>query len=76
MSSSSDRDKREIDEYHNESNGSGSSSESNFADEQYLFGVPRVPLEVLWEEMRRRVASGLFTSPSTNVEPFIPSPSE
>ena len=33
VSSSSDRDKREIDEYHNESNSSGSSSESNFADE-------------------------------------------
>ena len=76
MSSSSDKDEREIDEYHNESNSSGSSSESNSADEQYSSRVPGVPLEVLREEMRRRAVSRSSTSPSTNVEPFIPSPRE
>ena len=49
MSSSSDRDEREIDEYYDESNNSGSSSESSSSendsmDKQYSFGVP---LEVL-----------------------------
>ncbi|KAL0015451.1 hypothetical protein SO802_002520 [Lithocarpus litseifolius] len=49
VSSSSDRDKGEIDEYHDESNSSGSTSESNSSEssssnEHYSF---RVPLEVL-----------------------------
>ena len=75
MSSSSDRDEREIDENHDESNTSDSSSDSgsscsssegNTTDKQYSFGVPRVPLEVLQEEMRTRVAFGLFAFPSTN----------
>ena len=57
MSSSSDKDKREIDEYHNESNSSASSSESgsssessssesNSTDEQYLSRVPSPSEEV------------------------------
>ena len=58
MFSSSDREKREIDEYHDESNSSDSSSDSSSSsdsgstDEQYLFGVPRVSLKVLQEELR------------------------
>ena len=73
VSLSSDRDEREIDEYHDESNSSGSGSNSdsssssssgeNTSDEQYLSGVP---LEVLQEEIRMRMASGSFAGPSTN----------
>ena len=49
VSSSSDRDEREIDEYYDESNSSyssseNSSSESDSTDKQYSSGVP---LEVL-----------------------------
>ena len=75
MSSSSDRDEREIDENHDESNTSDSSSDSgsscsssegNTTDKQYSSGVPRVPLEVLQEEMRTRVAFGSFACPSTS----------
>ena len=78
MSSSSDRDEREINEYHNESNSSSSSSEcsgseSDSMDEQYSHGVSRVPLEVLQEEMKRKVAFGSFAGPSTSVQPSIPS---
>ena len=53
FSLSSDNDKREIDEYQNKSNGGDSSSDSSGSsdsgstDEQYSFGVPRSPLEVL-----------------------------
>ena len=56
VSSSSDRDDREIDEYHDDSNSSGSSSESSSSDERYLFGTLKIPLEVFQEEMRKRVA--------------------
>ena len=59
MSLSSDRDDREIDKYHDESNSSDSSSsdssnssDTNSTDEQYSSGVLKVPLEVLREEMR------------------------
>ena len=66
VSSSSNSDEREIDEYHNESSSSGSSDSSsnnssdggNTTNEQYLSGVPGVPLEVLQEKMRTRMASG------------------
>ena len=84
MSSSSDRDEREIDENHDESNTSDSSSDSgsscsssegNTTDKQYSSGVPRVPLEVLQEEMRTRVAFGSFACPSTNA-PLSTSSSE
>ena len=57
VSSSSDRDEREIDKYHDESNSSdsvsnsdssqSSSSGGNTIDEQYSSDVPRIPLEVL-----------------------------
>ena len=57
MSSSSDWDEREIDEYHDESNSSDGESESdsshssssggNTTVEQYLSRVAGVPLEVL-----------------------------
>ena len=81
MSLSSDRDKREIDEYHDESNSSSSSSESSGSesdsmDEQYLYGVFGVPSEVLQEEIRKRVAFGSSAGPSTSVQPSIPSPCE
>ena len=78
MSSSSDRDEREIDEYYDESNSSyssseNSSSESDSTDKQYSSGVP---LEVLQEEIRRKAAFGLFASPSTSVQPSTPFPNE
>ena len=41
-------DKREIDEYQDESNNNeSSSSDSGSTNKQYSFGVPRVPLKVL-----------------------------
>ena len=66
VSSSSNSDEREIDEYHDKSSFSGSSDNSsnnssdggNTTNEQYLSGVPGVPLEVLQEKMRTRMASG------------------
>ena len=73
VSSSGDSDERKIDEYHDESsfNGSSSSDSSSSSggdttDEQYLFGVPGVPLEVLHEEMRTRMTFGLFAGTSTS----------
>ena len=63
VSSSSNSDKREIDEYHDESRSNGSSSNSNSnssggntTDKQYLSRILGVPLEVLQEEMRMRMA--------------------
>ena len=54
-SSSSDRDEREIDEYHDKSNSNGSSesgsSESGSSNEYYSSGVLGVNLEVLQEEL-------------------------
>lgn len=54
MSSSSNRDEKEIDKYHEKSSDSGSStesdsssSESNSTDKQYSSNVPRVSLVVL-----------------------------
>ena len=59
MSSFSDRDEREIDEYHDQtSSNDSSSSDSSSTNEKYSSGVPRVPLEVLQEEMKKRAASG------------------
>ena len=65
VSLSSDRDNREIDEYHDDSNSSGSSSESSSSDERYSFGTLEISLEVFQEEVRKRVASGLSARPST-----------
>ena len=73
VSSSGDSDERKIDEYHDESSFSGSSSSDsssssggNTTNEQYLFGVPEVPLEVLQKEMRMRMAFGSFAGASTS----------
>ena len=55
VSSSSNSDGKAIDKYHDSTSYSGSSSGSsssnnssggNTMDEEYTFGVPRVPLEV------------------------------
>ena len=67
LSSSSDSVDRAIDEYTNRSSfsgssdsnssSSGSSSKGNTSDE-YTSGIPRVPLEVLQEELKTRFESG------------------
>ena len=78
MSSSSDRDEREIDEYNGKSNsneGSSSSksnSESSPSDEVYSSSTPRVPLKVFQEEMRKRATLGSFAGPSTALLAPIP----
>ena len=76
--SSSNSDNREIDEYHDSTSDSSSSSSNssrsngrgssrgNITDEQYTFRVPGVPLEVLQEELRTRVASESHVGTSTN----------
>ena len=83
MSSSSNRDEKEIDEYHDKSSDSGSStesdsssSESNSTNKQYSSSVPRVPLEVLQEEMRKRATSMLSAGLSTSAQPSSPFPSK
>ena len=73
MSLSSDGDEREIDEYQDDSN---SSSDSGSKDERYSSGVPEVPLKVLQEELRQRVASRSSAGPSTSAPTSTPSPSE
>ena len=52
VSLSSDRDEREVDEYHNESYSSGSTSERNSSksSSSVKHYSSRVPLEVLQEE--------------------------
>ena len=65
ISSSSNSDNKGIDDYHDTSSRSSSdssssrdsSSEGNMTDEQYMFKVPRIPLENFQEELRMRVAS-------------------
>ncbi|XP_075664768.1 uncharacterized protein LOC142634353 [Castanea sativa] len=69
FSSSGNSVDREIDEYRNTTSYSGSSSDSsrssgNTSDE-YVSGVPGVPLEVFQEEFRTRVASGSRAGPSS-----------
>ena len=54
----------------------GSSSGGNTTNEQYLFEVLGVPLEVLQEEMRTRATSSSFASSSISAPLSIPSPSE
>ena len=77
VSLSSNSDDREIDKYHDSSSGSSSrnSSGGNTTDEQYTFGVPGVPLEVLQEELRTREAFGSHIGTSTNA-PLSSSSSE
>ena len=70
VSSSSNSVDKAINEYHDStsysgSNSSSSSSSGNTTNEEYTFGVPRVPLEVFQEHLRMRAASGAGTS--TNV---------
>ena len=76
VSSSNNSDKREIDEYHDESNNSSSSgsdsSVSSSSDEHYSSVVPRVPLEVLQEELRQRMTSSSLASLSFHVPVSIP----
>ena len=66
VSSSSNSDNCEIDEFHDSSSDSGSSgsnsSGGNTTDEQYTSGVPMVPLEVLQEELRTRMASRIMVT--------------
>ena len=73
VSSSSNSDNWEIDEYHDSSSDSGSSgsnssssgsnsSGGNTTDKQYTYGVPMVPLEVLQEELRTRMASRIMVT--------------
>ena len=86
VSSSSDRDDREIDEYHDESNSidSGSDTDSsqssssggNTTDEQYSSRVPGIPLEVLKEELRMRAMSRSSVGLSTSASSSVPSPKE
>ena len=71
MSSFSNSDNREIDEYHDSSNGSSysnsnssnssssisSNSGGNTTDKQYTYGVLGVPLEAIQEKLRIRMAS-------------------
>ena len=69
MSSFSNSDNREIDEYHDSSNGSSysnnnssnssssSNSGGNTTDKQYTSGVLGVPLEAIQEKLRIRMAS-------------------
>ena len=81
LSSSSDSVDRAIDEYTDPSSfsgssdsnssgsGSGSSSEGNTTDE-YMSGVPRVPLEVLHGGLKTRSESGSMagtSAPSSTV---------
>ena len=62
VSLSSNSVDKAIDEYHDSTSYSGSSNSSsssngNTTDEEYTFGVPRVPLKVFQEHLRMRVAS-------------------
>ena len=82
VSLSSNSVEREIDEYHDSgSSGSSSSRDSNSkssssgvgntTNEQYLSGVLGVPLEILQEDMRIRMAFGSLVGTSTNAPSFI-----
>ena len=63
ISSSSNSVDKSINEYHDSTGYSGSTSSSssssgNTTDEEYTSGVPGVHLEVFQEHLRMRVASG------------------
>ena len=82
ISSSSNSVDKAIDEYHDTTSYSGSSSGSssnsnsssggNTTDEQYVFGVLGIPLEVFQEQLRTRVTSGSWASTSTSVPSSTP----
>ena len=76
VSSSSNSDDREIDEYHDssfsgssfDSSISGSSSSGgNTIDEEYTSRVPGIPLYILQQKMRMRMAFDSLAGTSTNV---------
>ena len=76
VSSSNNSVDKAIDEYHDSTSYSGSNSSTsnncsggNTMNEEYTSGVPRVPLEVLQEQLRTRAASGSRASTSTSVPP-------
>lgn len=75
MSSFSDRDDKEIDEYRDESNSSkgSSSSKSSSSEKVYSSGTLGIPLEVFQVEMRKRAASRFFAGPFTAPSAPIPS---
>ena len=78
--SSSDSLEKAIDEYQEESSeenstdesssGFSNSSRENSTDEEYVSGVPGVPLEVIQEELKK--ASGSQAGTSSNVPPSGP----
>ena len=75
ISSSSDSTEKAIDEYYDTTSTSGSSnsshsSEESSTDEGYTSGVPRLPLEVIQEQLRK--ASGSQAGTSSNVPPSSP----
>ena len=75
LSSSSNSVDKAIDEYHDTTSFSGSSSDSNsgsnnssgrnITDEEYTFGVPGNPLEVFQEQLRTRAVFGSKASTSS-----------
>ena len=72
--SSSNSIEKAIDEYHDTISYSGSSSSTshsssggNTMDEEYTSSVPEVPLEVLQEQLRKKVAFGSQAGTSTSV---------
>ena len=72
ISSSCNSTDKAIDEYHDTTSYSGSSSTSNSSsegsstDERYTSGVPGVPLEIIQEQLRKRAAFGSHAGTSTS----------
>ena len=71
ISSSSNSIEKDIDEYHDttsynssSSNSSQSSSDESTTDEGHTSGIPRVPLEVLQEQLRKNFGPQARTSSS------------
>ena len=71
---SSDSLEKTIDEYQYESStsssGSSSSDGGNSTDEEYIFNVPRFPLEAIQQELRKASRSQAGTL--SNVPPSVP----
>ena len=78
ISSFSNSTDKAIDDYHDTTSYSGSSSTSNSSnggnsmDEGYTSGVPGVPLEVIQEQLRKRATFGSYVGTSTSVPPSSP----
>ena len=75
ISLSSNSVDKAIDEYHDSTNYSGSSScttssSGNTMDEEYTSGVPGVPLEVFQEHLRTRAASRSRADTSNSIPSF------